>query len=88
MKAWRLNDFGLDNRRLEEMPTQTPSAGGLVVRVSAVSPNFRDKAILDGFYEPVYTRLEEDTATAGPSSSTDEQASTVRQDRHRRTVIK
>lgn len=52
MLAWRLNDFGLDNLRLEEMPTPTPSAGELLVRVSAVSLNFRDKAIIDGIYEP------------------------------------
>lgn len=52
MKAWRLNDFGLHNLELEEIETPTPRAGELLIRVSAVSLNFRDKAIIDGFYEP------------------------------------
>ena len=52
MKAWLLKDFGLNNLHLEEVPTPVPQAGELLVKVGAVSLNFRDKAIVDGIYEP------------------------------------
>lgn len=52
MKAWLLKDFGLNNLQLGEVPTPAPKAGELLVKVSAVSLNFRDKAIVDGIYEP------------------------------------
>ncbi len=52
MKAWLLNDFGLDNLVLGETPAPEPKAGELLVKVGAVSLNFRDKAIVDGIYEP------------------------------------
>jgi NADPH:quinone reductase-like Zn-dependent oxidoreductase len=52
MKAWLLKDFGLSNLQLEEVPTPIPNAGELLVKVGAVSLNFRDKAIVDGIYEP------------------------------------
>ncbi|MDB6048368.1 MAG: oxidoreductase, zinc-binding dehydrogenase family [Pseudomonas sp.] len=52
MKAWLLKDFGLDNLVLGEVSTPVPQAGELLVKVGAVSLNFRDKAIVDGIYEP------------------------------------
>jgi NADPH:quinone reductase-like Zn-dependent oxidoreductase len=52
MKAWLLKDFGLDNLVLGEAETPVPKAGELLVKVGAVSRNFRDKAIVDGIYEP------------------------------------
>lgn len=52
MKAWLLKDFGLANLQLSETSTPVPKAGELLVKVGAVSLNFRDKAILEGFYEP------------------------------------
>ncbi|TWI49236.1 NADPH:quinone reductase-like Zn-dependent oxidoreductase [Pseudomonas duriflava] len=52
MKAWLLKDFGLDNLVLDEAATPEPKAGELLVKVGAVSLNFRDKAIVDGIYEP------------------------------------
>ncbi|OQP36109.1 zinc-dependent alcohol dehydrogenase family protein [Pantoea latae] len=52
MKAWLLKDFGLENLQLEEVETPVPGPGELLVKVGAVSLNFRDKAIVDGFYEP------------------------------------
>ncbi|MBM7345069.1 zinc-dependent alcohol dehydrogenase family protein [Pantoea coffeiphila] len=52
MKAWLLKDFGLENLQLAEVETPTPGPGELLVKVGAVSLNFRDKAIVDGFYEP------------------------------------
>src|SRR3979490_1046946 len=52
MKAWLLKDFGLDNLELGEVPTPQPKAGALLVEAGRVSLNFRDKAIVDGIYEP------------------------------------
>ena len=52
MKAWLLKDFGLENLQLGEVSTPQPKAGELLVKVGAVSLNFRDKAIVDGIYEP------------------------------------
>jgi NADPH:quinone reductase-like Zn-dependent oxidoreductase len=52
MKAWLLKDFGLDNLVQGEVETPVPQAGELLVKVGAVSLNFRDKAIVDGIYEP------------------------------------
>ena len=52
MKAWLLQDFGLDHLVLGEVPTPQPGPGELLVKVGAVSLNFRDKAIVDGIYEP------------------------------------
>lgn len=52
MKAWLLKDFGLDNLVMDEVETPTPKPGELLVKVGAVSLNYRDKAIVDGIYEP------------------------------------
>jgi NADPH:quinone reductase-like Zn-dependent oxidoreductase len=52
MKAWLLEDFGLDNLKLGETQTPTPKENEVLIKVSAVSLNFRDKAIVDGIYEP------------------------------------
>lgn len=52
MKAWQLNGFGLDNLKIAEIATPTPKPGEILIKVSAVSLNFRDKAIVDGIYEP------------------------------------
>ncbi|SAV16599.1 zinc-dependent alcohol dehydrogenase family protein [Klebsiella pneumoniae] len=52
MKAWLLKDFGLTNLCLEDVATPVPGPGELLVKVGAVSLNYRDKAIVEGFYEP------------------------------------
>ncbi len=52
MKAWQLKGFGLKNLLLGETETPQPKEGELLVKVGAVSLNFRDKAIVDGIYEP------------------------------------
>lgn len=52
MKAWFLKDFGLSNLVIGQTELPIPRAGELLVKVSAVSLNYRDKAIVDGIYEP------------------------------------
>lgn len=52
MKAWQLKGFGLDNLKLEDVALPTPGKNEVLIKVGAVSLNFRDKAIVDGIYEP------------------------------------
>jgi NADPH:quinone reductase-like Zn-dependent oxidoreductase len=52
MNAWLLNGFGLENLKLDEVQTPRPKEGEVLIKVKAASLNFRDKAIVDGIYEP------------------------------------
>jgi NADPH:quinone reductase-like Zn-dependent oxidoreductase len=52
MKVWQLKGFGLDNLKLENIAVPTPGKNEVLIKVGAVSLNFRDKAIVDGIYEP------------------------------------
>lgn len=52
MKAWELNGFGLQHLRLTDRPVPKPAANEVLVRVDAVSLNYRDKLIYDGIYNP------------------------------------
>lgn len=52
MRAWMLEDFGLDNLNRHEIPIPDPGAGELLIKVSAASLNYRDKALVDGIYAP------------------------------------
>jgi len=50
MLAWQLTGHSLANLNLKELPVPTPGDGEVLIRVSAASLNFRDKAIIDGTY--------------------------------------
>jgi NADPH:quinone reductase-like Zn-dependent oxidoreductase len=53
MKAYRLYEFaGPDAFRLEELPSPTPGPGEVLVRIRAVSLNYRDLMISRGVYNP------------------------------------
>lgn len=52
MKAWEIQGNGLENLKLVDRAVPTPGPKQLLVKVSAVSLNFRDKAILAGIYKP------------------------------------
>lgn len=53
MKAYRLREFGgPDAFRLEELPSPTPGRGEVLVRIRAVSLNYRDLMISRGDYNP------------------------------------
>ena len=53
MKAYRLHEFaGPDAIRLEELPPPTPGHGEVLVRIRAVSLNYRDLIISRGVYNP------------------------------------
>jgi NADPH:quinone reductase-like Zn-dependent oxidoreductase len=52
MRAWQLHNFGLNNLSLDTITTPEPKSHEILIKVGAVSLNFRDKAIVDGIYEP------------------------------------
>lgn len=48
MKIWELDAFGIDRLALAQRPVPKPGAGELLVRVAAVSLNYRDKLVIEG----------------------------------------
>lgn len=52
MKTWQLQDFGLENLKLTERPVPKPGPKQVLVKVKAVSLNYRDKAIVGKMYLP------------------------------------
>lgn len=52
MKAWQLFGFGRENLRCVEIPIPKPGPSEVLVRVSAVSLNYRDKLVVEGLYNP------------------------------------
>lgn len=47
MRHWQLTGFGRENLRLEEAPRPVPGAGEVLVKVAAVSLNYRDRLVID-----------------------------------------
>ncbi|WP_454189837.1 zinc-dependent alcohol dehydrogenase family protein [Paenibacillus sp. Marseille-Q7038] len=52
MKAWQKQGLGLENIKLVELDRPKPGPNQILMKVKAVSLNFRDKAIVDGVYLP------------------------------------
>jgi NADPH:quinone reductase-like Zn-dependent oxidoreductase len=53
MRAYRLHAFGgPDGLRSEELPSPTPGPGEVLIRIRAVSLNYRDLLISKGLYNP------------------------------------
>ncbi|QNI38107.1 zinc-dependent alcohol dehydrogenase family protein [Edaphobacter albus] len=52
MKAWQLKAFGRENLVLNDIPEPTPGPGEVLIRVSSVALNYRDKLLYDGTYNP------------------------------------
>lgn len=52
MKQWQIGRFGLTNLELVERPIPAPGPGEALVRVGAVSLNYRDKVVAEGTYLP------------------------------------
>jgi NADPH:quinone reductase-like Zn-dependent oxidoreductase len=55
MKAWELRGFGKENLKLTDRPVPRPGATEVLVGVSAVSLNYRDKLVVEGLYNPAMT---------------------------------
>ena len=55
MKAWQLRGFGKENLICADVPTPNPGPSEILIRVSAVSLNYRDKLLVEGLYNPDLT---------------------------------
>ncbi|MGC9158903.1 MAG: zinc-dependent alcohol dehydrogenase family protein [Terracidiphilus sp.] len=52
MKVARISSFGIDSLEFTECPVPHPEPGEVLVRVQAVSLNYRDLLVVKGFYNP------------------------------------
>lgn len=52
MKAYVINEFGIQNLSLEERPDPQPAAGEVLIKFHAASVNFRDLMVVKGTYNP------------------------------------
>jgi NADPH:quinone reductase-like Zn-dependent oxidoreductase len=52
MKAWELSGYGIENLKLTEKSEPKPGPNEVLVRMSAVSLNYRDKLVVEGLYNP------------------------------------
>lgn len=58
MKAYQVDEpFGLDALRRVELPVPRPGAGEVLVRMRAVSLNYRDLLVIDGTWRPNGPRI-------------------------------
>lgn len=48
MKRWQLTSFGAENLHMAEVPLPEPGPNELLIKISAVSLNYRDKLVLEG----------------------------------------
>jgi NADPH:quinone reductase-like Zn-dependent oxidoreductase len=48
MRRWQLPSFGLKNLEFAEAPMPTPGGNELLIRVAAVSLNYRDRLVVEG----------------------------------------
>jgi NADPH:quinone reductase-like Zn-dependent oxidoreductase len=52
MRVWQISSFGIDSLEFIERPTIAPGPGEVLVRVRAVSFNYRDLLVVKGQYNP------------------------------------
>lgn len=52
MKVWQIHSFGIDRLALEHVPQPRPGRGEVLVKVHAVSLNYRDLLMVGGQYNP------------------------------------
>jgi NADPH:quinone reductase-like Zn-dependent oxidoreductase len=52
MRAWQLLGFGRENLKCVEVPVPKPGPSEILIRVHAVSLNYRDKLVAEGLYNP------------------------------------
>src|SRR5438034_11726842 len=55
MKAWQLLGFGRENLACADVPIPKPGPSEVLIRVSAVSLNYRDKLLVEALYNPHLT---------------------------------
>src|ERR1039458_9904041 len=52
MRVWQISSFGVDSLEFIERPTPSPEAGEVLVKVRAISFNYRDLLVVKGKYNP------------------------------------
>ncbi len=52
MKAYEIEQFGIDNLRMVDRPEPSPAAGEVLIRFHAASLNYRDVMVVTGTYNP------------------------------------
>jgi len=52
MRVWQIPSFGIDSLELVERPTPEPGPGEVLIKVRAVSLNYRDLMMVKGTYNP------------------------------------
>jgi NADPH:quinone reductase-like Zn-dependent oxidoreductase len=52
MRVWQIPSFGVDSLEFVERPTPQPGPGEVLVRVRAISFNYRDLLMVKGLYNP------------------------------------
>src|ERR1700761_3356075 len=52
MKAWQIQTFGIDQLVLADLPQPRPARGEVLIRIHAVSLNYRDLLMVLGRYNP------------------------------------
>jgi NADPH:quinone reductase-like Zn-dependent oxidoreductase len=52
MRVWQISSFGIDSLEFVERPTPSPGAGEVLVKVRAISFNYRDLMVVKGIYNP------------------------------------
>ncbi len=52
MRVWQIASFGVDSLEFVERPTPVPKAGEVLVKVHAISFNYRDLLVVKGLYNP------------------------------------
>jgi NADPH:quinone reductase-like Zn-dependent oxidoreductase len=52
MRVWQISSFGIDSLEFVERPDPEPGPGQVVVKIHAISYNFRDLLMVKGFYNP------------------------------------
>ena len=52
MRAWQIPSFGIDSLEFTERPTPEPGPGEVLVKIHAISYNYRDLLMVKGNYNP------------------------------------
>lgn len=52
MRVWQISSFGIDSLELMERPDLQPGPGQVLIRIRAVSLNYRDLMVVTGRYNP------------------------------------
>ena len=52
MRCYQFVSFGLDQLQMADRPSLTPGPGQALVKMAAVSLNYRDLMMVDGRYNP------------------------------------